>query len=62
MYKSSEEIFEKLKAGKLKNDSVTRNMHKYLYKRDIDKWLLFAKAKALYKMWQLDNVNESRLE
>lgn len=60
MYKSSEEVFEKLKSGEVKIETVTRNMHKHLHKRNIDHWLLFAKAKALYKMWKLDNGDKDR--
>lgn len=54
MYKTSEEVFEKLKTGEVKIQTVTRNMNKHLHKRNIEQWMLFAKAKALYKMWELD--------
>lgn len=54
MYKTSEEVFEKLKSGEVKIQTVTRNMNKHLHKKNIEQWMLFAKAKALYKMWELD--------
>lgn len=54
MYKTSEEVLIKLKSGDMKIETVTRNMNKYLHKKDINKWLLFAKAKALYAMGNID--------
>lgn len=54
MYKTSEEVLIKLKSGDMKIGTVTRNMNKYLHKKDINKWLLFAKAKALYAMGDID--------
>jgi len=55
MYINSEEVFEKLKTDEVKLSTVTRNMNKHLHKRNITQWMLFAKAKALYLMWRLDN-------
>ena len=54
MYKTSEQVLVKLVSGDMKIETVTRNMNKYLHKRDIDRWLLFAKAKALYMMERKD--------
>ena len=53
MYRTSEEILSKLVSGEMRIETVTRNINKYLHRKDIDKWLLFAKAKALYKMRKL---------
>lgn len=59
MYKSSEEVLDKLLSGGISLNTITRNMNKHLHKGNIDQWLVFAKAKALYKMeklgvWQRD--------
>lgn len=54
MYKSSEQILIKLRSGEVKLESVSRNMNKYFHKKDIDKWVLFAKARCLYRMELLD--------
>ena len=55
MYRTSEDILVKLMAGEMKVSAVSRNMNKYLHKKDIDKWLLFAKAKALYMMGKVED-------
>ena len=55
MYKTSEEILIKLKSGEMKVSTVSRNMNKYLHKKNIDKWLMFAKAKTLYLMEKIDD-------
>tara|TARA_R110000851_G_scaffold329142_1_gene500755 strand:- start:2457 stop:2624 length:168 start_codon:yes stop_codon:yes gene_type:complete len=54
MYRTSEEILTKLESGEMKVSAVSRNMNKYLHKKDINKWLLFAEAKALYIMGRKD--------
>lgn len=49
-YKNSEEILERLRSGKTSINSVNRQMLRWFNKRDIDKWLMWAKAKTLYLM------------
>ena len=50
MYKTSEDVLVNLRSGKTSLSSVTRQMHRYFEKKDIEKWIMFAKAKALYQM------------
>lgn len=58
MYRSSEEVLNKLLCNELSISTVTRNMNKHLHKGNINQWLLFAEAKALYRMEVLGiNVN-----
>lgn len=58
MYRSSEEVLNKLLCNELTINTVTRNMNKHLHKGNINQWLLFAEAKALYRMEVLGiNVN-----
>ena len=55
MYKTSEDILENLRSEKTSIASVNRQMHRYFKKKDINKWLLFAKAKTLYLMEKEDD-------
>ena len=55
MYKTSEDILENLRSEKTSISSVTRQMNRYFKKKDIEKWVMFAKAKTLY---QMENENE----
>lgn len=61
MYKSSEEVLNKLLCNEISVNTVTRNMNKHLHKGNINQWLLFAEAKALYRMKGLGiDVNRRR--
>lgn len=55
MYRTSEEVLENLKSGKTTISSVNRQMLRHFNKRNVDKWLMFAKAKCQYNMFILDN-------
>lgn len=57
MYRSSEEVLEGLHNGKTTVQSVNRQMLRYFNKRNIDKWLMFAKAKCIYNM-HLDDLDK----
>jgi hypothetical protein len=50
MYKTSEEVLINLREGKTSLPSVTKQMHRYFQKKDIEKWIMFARAKTLYLM------------
>ena len=54
MYKTSEDVLVNLRSGKTSLSSVTRQMHRYFEKKDIEKWTMFAKAKTLYQMEKED--------
>ncbi len=53
MYKTPEDVLNKLIKGEIGIGTVTRNMNKHLHKGNINQWLLFAEAKALYRMKEL---------
>lgn len=55
MYKTSEDVLVNLRSGKTSLSSVTRQMHRYFEKKDIEKWVMFARAKALF---QMENGND----
>lgn len=54
-YKNSDEILGRLCSGKTTINSVNRQMLRYFNKKDIDSWLMWAKAKALYLMRDIDD-------
>lgn len=58
MYKTSEGVLVNLRSGKTSLSSVTRQMHRYFEKKDIEKWVMFARAKALYQMESNDGSRE----
>tara|TARA_R110002153_G_scaffold53726_6_gene149589 strand:- start:3255 stop:3425 length:171 start_codon:yes stop_codon:yes gene_type:complete len=49
-YKDSDEILERLRSGDTTINSVNRQMLRWFNKKNIDKWLMWAKAKTLYLM------------
>lgn len=57
-YKNSEEILERLHSGDTSINSVNRQMLRYFNKKEIDKWLMWARAKTLYLM-EIEDKNES---
>ena len=56
MYKTYNDVLGNLKSGKTTINSVNRQMLRYFNKRDVDKWLMFAKAKLIYNMYLDDLV------
>ena len=54
-YKSSNEILERLRSGNTSINSVNRQMLRWFNKRDIDKWCMWSRAKALYLMESTDD-------
>lgn len=56
MYKTYNDVLGNLKSGKTNLNSVNRQMLRYFNKRDVDKWLMFAKAKLIYNMYLDDLV------
>lgn len=61
MYRNSEEVLDKLISGEIKLSSVSKNMNRHFHKRNIEQWMLFAKAKTLYKMWLLDEEDKNEI-
>ena len=58
MYKSLEDaevILEKLINEDIKIESVTRGMNRCIHNKDINQYLIFAKAKGLYRIYKLEN-------
>lgn len=51
-YKNSEEILGRLRSGDNTINSANRQMLRWFNRCNIDKWLMFAKAKTLYLMEQ----------
>lgn len=49
-YNNSQEVLDKLREGSTNVDTITTQMYRYFIKKDIDKWLMFAKGKTLYLM------------
>tara|TARA_R110000851_G_scaffold128873_2_gene261451 strand:- start:540 stop:722 length:183 start_codon:yes stop_codon:yes gene_type:complete len=56
MYIDSDEVFDKLKDGKLKLSSVIRSMNKCIHRKDITQYTLFAEGRGKYLIWKLPNV------
>ncbi len=59
MYKTSEDVLVSLRSGKTSLPSVTRQMHRYYVKKDIEKWVMFARAKTLYQMESEDGLQRT---
>ncbi len=54
MYNTTQEVLTNLRQRKTNIPSVNRQMLRCFKKRDIERWVMFAKAKTIYQMEKED--------